>query len=138
MTPTQISLVQSSFASVAPISDQAATLFYGRLFEIAPEVKPLFKGDMREQGAKLMKTLAMVVGGLNRLETILPAVEALAVRHVAYGVEDRHYDAVGSALLWTLEQGLGDAFTPETREAWSIAYTTLADAMISASAKVPA
>ncbi|TCS61778.1 globin family protein [Varunaivibrio sulfuroxidans] len=138
MTPAQISHVQSSFASVAPISDQAATLFYGRLFEIAPEVKPLFKGDMREQGAKLMKTLAMVVGGLNRLETILPAVEALAIRHVAYGVEDRHYDAVGSALLWTLEQGLGDAFTPETREAWSIAYTTLADAMISASAKVSA
>jgi hemoglobin-like flavoprotein len=130
MTPDQVKAVQDSFAKVAPISEQAAALFYGRLFEIAPEVKPLFKGDMKEQGRKLMATLAVVVNGLSNLEAILPAASALAKRHVDYGVKAAHYEPVGGALLWTLERGLGDAFTPQLKAAWTAAYTTLSGYMI--------
>lgn len=132
MSPEDIERVQSSFAKVAPIADAAAGLFYGRLFEIAPEVKPLFKGDIAEQGRKLMATLGVVVKGLSNLEQILPAARGLAVRHVAYGIRPEHYTPVGQALLWTLEQGLGDAFTGETRQAWTGAYTALSGAMIAA------
>lgn len=140
MTPSQIDLIQDSFRKVLPISDQAAALFYGRLFEIAPEVKPLFKGDMSVQGAKLMATLGVVVAGLRDLPSIVPAAEALARKHVGYGVKDAHYAPVGAALLWTLEQGLGDAFTPEVKAAWTEAYTLLSTVMIraAADASVPA
>lgn len=132
MTPDQIALVQQSFSKVAPISEQAAGLFYGRLFEIAPEVKPLFaKADIREQGKKLMGTLAVVVGGLTDLAAILPAASRLAKLHVQYGVKPDHYAPVGAALLWTLEQGLGDGWTPELKDAWTAAYTTLSGYMIS-------
>src|SRR5262245_35710770 len=130
MTPQQVELVQSSFARVAPIAEQAAALFYGRLFEIAPEVKPLFAADLAEQGRKLMATLAVVVGGLSNLASILPAASALAKKHVGYGVQPSHYAPVGAALMWTLEQGLGPAWTPELKEAWTTAYTTLSDYMI--------
>jgi nitric oxide dioxygenase len=130
MTPAQVKLIQDSFAKVAPISEQAAALFYGRLFEIAPEVKPLFKGDMTEQGRKLMATLAVVVNGLANIESILPAASALAKRHVGYGVEPGHYVPVGEALLWTLERGLGSGWTPELAAAWTAAYTTLSQFMI--------
>ncbi|WP_072392076.1 globin family protein [Hyphomicrobium sp. CS1BSMeth3] len=130
MTPSQIDLVQSSFAKVVPIAETAASLFYGRLFEVAPEVKPLFRGDMKEQGRKLMTTLAVVVNGLKAPDTILPAAKALAVKHVGYGVTAEHYVPVGAALIWTLEQGLGDDFTPETRDAWLAAYTLLSGVMI--------
>jgi hemoglobin-like flavoprotein len=130
MTPNQIELIQQSFAKVAPISDKAAALFYGRLFEIAPEVKPLFRGDVAEQGRKLMASLAVVVNGLANLDTVLPAASALAKRHVGYGVKASHYAPVGAALLWTLEQGLGPAWTPELAAAWAAAYTTLSGFMI--------
>jgi len=130
MTPAQVSLIQDSFAKVAPISAQAAAMFYGRLFEIAPEVKPLFRGDMTEQGRKLMATLAVVVNGLANLDAILPAASALAKRHVAYGVKPGHYMPVGEALLWTLERGLGSGWTPELAAAWTAAYTTLSQFMI--------
>ena len=130
MTPAQVRLVQESFAKVAPISEQAAALFYGRLFELAPEAKPLFKGDMAEQGRKLMATLAVVVTGLTNLNTILPAASALAKRHVAYGVEPGHYAPVGDALLWTLERGLGASWTQELAAAWAAAYATLSQFMI--------
>jgi nitric oxide dioxygenase len=130
MTPSQIELVQSSFAKVAPIADTAAELFYGRLFEIAPEVRPLFKSDMTEQGRKLMTTLGVVTNGLKNLDAILPAARSLAVKHVSYGVRAEHYQPVGEALIWTLEQGLGPDFTPEVRDAWLSAYTTLSGAMI--------
>ena len=130
MTPEQVSLVQSSFAKVAPIADTAAALFYDRLFTIAPPVKQLFKGDMAEQGRKLMATLAVVVNGLRNLEAILPAASALARRHVSYGVKPSHYASVGEALLWTLEKGLGDAWTAETASAWTAAYKTLSGFMI--------
>jgi hemoglobin-like flavoprotein len=131
MTPTQVEMVQRSFSKVSPIADQAAALFYGRLFEIAPQTKPLFKGDMKEQGKKLMGTLAVVVGGLTRLETILPAASALAKKHVGYGVKAADYTPVGAALLWTLERGLGPDWTPEVATAWTTAYTTLSGYMIS-------
>jgi nitric oxide dioxygenase len=131
MTPDQVKLVQDSFAKVAPISEQAATLFYDRLFEIAPQVKAMFPDDMTEQRRKLMAMLATVVNGLGNLESILPAASALATRHVSYGAKAEHYPVVGAALLWTLEQGLGDGWTPELAEAWSIAYGTLSGYMIS-------
>jgi hemoglobin-like flavoprotein len=131
MTPEQIKLVQDSFAKVAPISAQAAELFYGRLFEIAPQVRAVFPDDMTEQRKKLMATLAIVVHGLNNLDTILPAASALAKRHVSYGAEAAHYPVVGQALLWTLEQGLGPSWTPEVATAWTSAYTTLSEFMIS-------
>lgn len=130
MTPDQVNLVQKSFGQVAPIADQAAEMFYGRLFEIAPEVKPLFHGDMADQRRKLIAALAMVVNGLDRLDTILPSASALAKRHVAYGVTAPQYAPVGAALLWTLEQGLGPQWTPEVAQAWTDAYTTLSGFMI--------
>jgi hemoglobin-like flavoprotein len=131
MTPDQVKLVQESFAKVAPISETAAVLFYDRLFEIAPKVKAMFPTDMTEQRRKLMATLAVVVGGLGNLESVLPAASALAKRHVSYGAKAEHYPLVGSALLWTLEKGLGDGWTPDVAEAWTAAYGTLSGFMIS-------
>ena len=131
MTPDQVTLVQQSFAKVAPISEAAAVLFYGRLFEIAPQVQAMFPADMTEQRKKLMATLAVVVNGLGNLESILPAASALATRHVSYGAKAEHYPVVGAALLWTLEKGLGDAWTPEVADAWTTAYGTLSGFMIS-------
>jgi hemoglobin-like flavoprotein len=131
MTPDQVKLVQSSFSKVAPISEQAAVIFYDRLFEIAPKVKSMFPADMTEQRRKLMAMLAAVVGGLGNLEQILPAASALAKRHVSYGAKAEHYPVVGAALLWTLEKGLGDGWTPEVASAWTAAYGTLSGYMIS-------
>jgi hemoglobin-like flavoprotein len=131
MTPDHVKLVQESFAKVAPISETAAVLFYDRLFEIAPKVKAMFPTDMTEQRRKLMATLAVVVGGLGNLESVLPAASALAKRHVSYGAKAEHYPVVGSALLWTLEKGLGDGWTPDVAEAWTAAYGTLSGFMIS-------
>jgi hemoglobin-like flavoprotein len=130
MTPDQVKAIQESFAKVVPISEQAAALFYGRLFEIAPASKPLFRGDIEEQGRKLMGMLGAVVNGLGNIETILPAASALAKRHVDYGVKATDYEPVGAALLWTLEQGLGAQWTSEVKAAWTEAYTILADFMI--------
>jgi len=130
MTPSQIELVQHSFAKVAPISDQAATIFYDRLFEIAPQVRAMFPDDLTEQRKKLMATLAVVVNGLTNLPAILPAASALAKRHVGYGAVAEHYPVVGSALLWTLEKGLGEAWTPDVAAAWTAAYGTLSGYMI--------
>lgn len=136
MTPEQVALVQSSWEKVVPIKEKAAELFYGKLFELDADLKPLFKGDMVEQGRKLMMMINTVVTKLNKLDEIVPAVQDLGKRHVAYGVTDAHYDTVGAALLWTLGAGLGDAFTDEVKEAWTAAYTTLATAMKDAAATV--
>jgi hemoglobin-like flavoprotein len=130
MTPEQVALVQGSFAKVAPIADKAAALFYGRLFEIAPVVRPMFPADMTEQSRKLMTTLAMVVNGLSNLESVLPAASSLAKKHVGYGVKEEHYAPVGEALLWTLEKGLGADWNTETKAAWTAAYGTLSGFMI--------
>ena len=131
MNPTQIKLVQDSFAKVAPISEQAAMLFYDRLFEVAPAVRSMFPDDLSEQRKKLMTTLAVVVNGLSNLEAVLPAASALAKRHVPYGARPEHYPVVGGALLWALEKGLGDAWTPDLAAAWTAAYGTLSGYMIS-------
>ena len=132
MTPAQIDDVQASFAKVVPIRDAAAEMFYARLFEIAPQVRPLFKGDMTEQGAKLMATLGAVVNGLKDLDAIVPVAEKLAVGHVAYGVKAEHYPFVGAALIDTLQQGLGDDFSADVQSAWETAYGTLSGVMIAA------
>ena len=129
VTSGQIALVRDSFALVAPRKDEAAALFYGRLFEIAPNLRSLFKGDMAEQGRKLMAMLATAVANLDRLDTIVPAVRALGERHAGYGVHDEDYGAVAEALLWTFATALGDAFTAETREAWTAVYVVLAGQM---------
>lgn len=130
MQDTQITLVQESFAKVAPISDQAGLIFYDRLFEIAPEVRPYFKGDMAEQGKKLMATLGMIVNGLRNLDKIISAAKIMAIKHVEYGVRSEDYAKVGAALLYTLDKGLGEEFNPETEAAWITAYNTLSNVMI--------
>ena len=132
MTENEKKLVTDTFAMVVPIADAAATLFYDRLFKIKPELHALFKGDMDEQGKKLMQTLGFAVSKLDALDELVPAVEALATRHVGYGVSAEDYVPVGEALLWTLEKGLGDAFTPEVKSAWTTVYTVLADTMVAA------
>ena len=135
MTPAQIGLVRTTWEQVIPIADKAAQLFYGRLFELDPRLRQLFgRTDMAEQRKKLMQTLAVAVAALDKLETLRPALEALGKRHVDYGVEDHHYDLVGRALLWTLQQGLGDGYTRPVRDAWTKAYTTLATIMRDAAA----
>lgn len=137
MTPRQIMLVQTSFAQVTPIADTAADLFYGRLFQIAPDVRAMFPDDLSGQKKKLMTMLGTAVAGLSHLDTLLPAVRALGRRHAGYGVGAAHYVPVGVALLWTLEKGLGDDFTAEVREAWAVAYRILAHTMIDASREEP-
>jgi hemoglobin-like flavoprotein len=129
LTVAQKTLVQNSFATIAPIADDAAVLFYGRLFELDPSLKLMFRGDMAEQRKKLMQMLTAAVKGLDRLDQLVPVVEDLGRRHVAYGVADSHYDTVGEALLWTLEAGLGRAFTPEVKDAWATVYGLLATTM---------
>ena len=130
MTEKQIALIQTSWARVEPIADTAAQIFYERLFATAPEVVPLFPSDLTEQRRKLMATIGMVVKALPRLAQIVPNIQALGRRHAAYGVLPEHYAVVGSALLWTLEQGLGESFTEAHATAWGAAYTVLADTML--------
>jgi len=129
LTVTQKTLVQDSFAAITPIADDAAVLFYQRLFELDPSLKSLFRSDMTDQRKKLMQMLTAAVKGLDRLDQLVPVVQDLGKRHVVYGVADRHYDTVGEALLWTLEMGLGRAFTPEVKEAWTAVYGLLATTM---------
>jgi hemoglobin-like flavoprotein len=138
MTPVQIQLVRTSFAAVLPIAEPAAAIFYARLFELAPAVRALFKGDMVEQGRKLMAMLRTVVNLLDQPEVLVPAAQRLAERHVGYGAQPGHYAVVGQALIDTLEKGLGDAFTAETRAAWLAAYSTLSSVMIEAAEALPA
>ncbi len=138
MTPQQITLVKSSWQKVMPIKETAAELFYNRLFTLDPALKPLFKGDMKEQGRKLMAMIATAVNALDKLDTIVPAVQDLGRRHAGYGVKPAHYDTVAAALLWTLGQGLGAAFTDEVKQSWIAAYTILATTMQNAAAEVPA
>ncbi|MEM9494015.1 MAG: globin domain-containing protein, partial [Myxococcota bacterium] len=127
--------MQRSWAQVRPISDAAATLFYDRLFELDPSVRPLFKNDMTEQKKKLMQTLNVAVDGLRDVGRLVPILEELGVRHAGYMVQDHHYDRVGESLLWTLEEGLGDGFTAEIKAAWTEVYTLIAKVMTSAAAR---
>ena len=133
MTPTEKQLIRSTWAAVEPIQDAASDLFYAHLFELDPRLAQLFaETDMRRQGRMLMQTLAIVVKSLDDLSTVIPAVQALGRRHVGYGVQTKDYATVGEALLWTLETGLGDAFTPEARAAWAGAYGVVSTVMIEA------
>lgn len=129
MQNDQIATVRESFAKVVPIADVAAELFYQRLFELDPNLRPLFKDDISEQKQKLMAALGLAVKELDNPDRLLPVIQDLGIRHIDYGVEDQHYDTVGAALLWTLDQGLGDAFTTEVETAWTEAYGTLASVM---------
>ena len=129
MTNEQIKLVQGTFRQVAPIAETAAQLFYARLFELDPDLELLFKGNLTEQGRKLMQMLGVAVNSLDRMDQLLPALQSLGARHVIYGVRDKDYGTVGRALLWTLRKGLGEAFTPDVEAAWSNVYATLASAM---------
>lgn len=134
MTPQQVQMIQTTWQAVVLIKEKAAELFYGKLFELDPALQPLFKGDMKEQGRKLMTMINTVVVNLEKLDTLVPAVQDLGKRHVGYGVQASHYATVGSALLWTLGAGLGDAFTPEVKAAWAEAYGVLAGVMTEAAA----
>ena len=133
MTPMQVVYVQQSFALLRPRADTVAARFYQRLFSLDPSVRPLFPDDLSSQGRKLMDMLGLVVQGLRRPESIAPAVQALGRRHVEYGVDVAHYETVGAALIWTLEQELGSEFTAEVRAAWTTAYAYLS-ALMSAAA----
>ena len=132
MTPEQVQIIKLTFAQATINKEQVGRLFYDRLFAIAPETKPLFKGDIAEQSRKLMDTLALAIGMLRDMPTLVTTLEALAKRHVAYGVRDEHYDKVGEALLWTLEKGLGAAFTSEAKAAWTVLYGAVAQIMLKA------
>lgn len=129
MTHEEKTLVQSSFAQLLSISEAAAELFYQTLFELDPKLKLLFKGDMKVQGRRLMQMIELAVRGLDRLESLKPALEALGARHARYGVRDRDYETVGAAFIATLERGLGSGFTPEIRNAWIAVYTLIATTM---------
>ena len=139
MHAINVELVQRTWEQVLPIADDAAQLFYNRLFELDPSLRHLFhQTDMAEQRKKLMQMITVAVRGLGRFEELRPAITALGQRHGGYGVQDHHYDTVGAALIWTLEQGLGDAFTQEARESWTQVYTTLAGMMKAASRSIAA
>ena len=138
MTDDQIQLVQDTFALVAPMADDAAALFYERLFTLDPTLKPLFRGDMKQQGQMLMQTIGLAVRNLRQPANIISSVEQMGKRHVGYGVTDAHYDTVGEALMWTLGEGLGAAFTPATRDAWAATYNLLADVMKAGARRVAA
>jgi len=130
MTPRQIEIVKQSFSRIMSFQDQAAELFYCRLFELDPSLRLMFRSDMTEQKQKLMLALGMVVSNLEKMDNLLPAVRELGRRHKTYGVRNRHYEVVGAAMLWTLEIGLGSSWTKELAEAWTIAYGRVADAMV--------
>jgi hemoglobin-like flavoprotein len=133
MNPQDILLIKSSFALVAPNAELFASKFYARLFDYDPTLRPLFRGDLVEQGKKLTQLLAVIVRGLDRLDAFLPAVRSLGERHASYGVTPAHYDTVAAALIFTLNEFLGDAFTPDVANAWTVAYGALADQMIAGS-----
>ena len=136
MLPNQMTIVQETWRQVVPIADNAASLFYDRLFEIDPSIRRLFAGvDMESQGRKLVQALATFIDALEHIETLVPKLRSLGQRHVGYGVTDAHYDTVGAALLWTLEKGLGDVWTADAKAAWTAAYTLVADVMRTAASE---
>ena len=129
MTREEINLVRTSWVNLTAISDQAADMFYRRLFEVYPEVRPLFKGEIDEQGEKLMRMIGKAVAALDDLEPLDRVIKMMGARHSGYGVKDEDYEKLRDAMFWTLEQGLGDGFTPATRAAWASVYEDLADMM---------
>lgn len=138
MTPEQISLVQTSFQKILPIKDRAAEIFYSHLFELDPTLKSIFPSDLTDQRKKLMAALATMVSGLSQPELIMPTIKELGARHIDYGTGPHHFTTVGETLIWTLSQGLGDAFTDPVREAWIETYAMLSSVMIEAAEKARA
>ncbi len=137
MTPKQIEIIRETWQKVVPIGDVATELFYSRLFEIDPSVRPLFsKADLPLQRRKLLQALNAVIESIENLETVVPTLQDLGRRHVGYGVKDAQYDSVGGALLWTLEKGLGEAWSEEAAEAWASAYALIANTMIDAGKEI--
>jgi nitric oxide dioxygenase len=132
VSPSDIVLVQSSFRRIVPIAEQTAALFYARLFELDPELRSLFRGDMQQQGCKLIAMLARAVALLDQFDTLAPTIRALGVRHTGYGIVEKNYATVGEALLWTLQKGLGPEFTPPVANAWSATYSLLSHLMMEA------
>lgn len=132
MTDADIKLVRESFAHLHRRKSETAALFYARLFEIAPEVRPLFKGDTAAQGVKLMETLTVAIATLRDPGGLTALLKKLGRGHRGYGVEERHYDSVGAALIWTLRTSLGPAFTPDIERAWRSLYDDIASTMIAA------
>ena len=132
MTPEQIHHVRTSFARLLPIAEPAAALFYGNLFDADPSLRFMFKGDMAQQGAKLMQMIGAAVGLLDKPQVLMPVLRQLGTRHAGYGVQTQHYATVQFALLKTLEQGLGDEFGPATREAWVTMLSLVSGLMIEA------
>ena len=129
MNSQEIALIKSSFQKIAPVADQAAAIFYARLFELDPSLRALFRGDMAGQGRQLMQLLGLAVNGLDRLEVLAPVIRQLGMRHAGYAVRDGHYESVGEALLWTLGKGLGAEFTAEMQAAWARVYWLIAETM---------
>ena len=116
-------LVRESWARFEPVAEQSAGFFYDKLFELDPEAQRLFaRTDMEAQGRKVMQMFAEIARTLDQPDTLVSEVADLGRRHVHYGVRDSQYDSVGTALLWTLERGLGTAFTDDVRNAWTEAY----------------
>ena len=132
----QINLIRESWAKASPVADVVIKLFYNKLFELDPSLKAMFNNDMAKQRKALTATLNTIVNNLDKLDTIIPVAQNLGKRHVGYGVKDKHYDTVATALLWAFEHSLGDEFTPQTKQAWTLAYTTLATVMKEAAAEV--
>ena len=130
MTPIQIKTVQDSFAQIAPHRDHVAAIFYDRLFKLNGNLRPLFTTDLAEQGRKLMAMLGLIVRSLENVGGLVPVLEAMGERHHDYGVRNEHYATVGAALLWTLETGLGPAFTAHVRDSWATAYRLVSDTMM--------
>ena len=137
MTPHQITLVRDSFGLVQPIANQAAALFYANLFDADPSLRTMFRGNMTQQGERLMSMIGAAVAGLSNLEKLAPVVRQLGARHAGYGVRDEHYETVGAALLKTLQQGLGESFTREVHDAWAALYGIVSRTMMEA-AREPA
>ncbi len=132
MHPETTTLVRSSWKRVESIAPAAAALFYENLFSADPALKPLFKGDITQQGQRLMQMIGAAVDKLDELPALVPVLESLARRHVGYGVRESHYQTVGAALLKTLDQGLGEHFTPAVRDAWVGVYALITDVMVAA------
>jgi hemoglobin-like flavoprotein len=132
MNEHEIRLIQTSFEAARPRANELGELFYGRLFQQHPELRPMFPTDIKPQAKKLVGVLAIVVASLDRLGEILPVVQGLGRNHGAYGVKPHHYDQVGATLIWTLDQMMGDLFTSDVRQAWIVAYTTLSEVMMAA------
>lgn len=129
LSPRQVTLIRQTIVRVLPRTTEFANLFYDRLFDVAPSVRPLFLGDTAAQGKKLLDTLDVFTSDLTNVDVLRPAMKRLGARHESYGTRPEHYGVVESVLLWTFERMLGEAFTPEVREAWQAAYTLLATEM---------